>query len=137
MFHVCLCNTVLSGPCSLVMTCWERADLLAFLCVTFHCIFVMFPCGARVRCGTRLYRFLIFPFFFSFCFESKVLLPICLMHIHSLRPVDYKHFIYSKTCVKRSLSKGQKIGFQDQLSLNAGQKYCRMRILQCFRPALS
>ena len=28
--------------------------------------------------------------------------------------------IYRKTCVK------PKIGFQDQLSLNAGQKYCRM-----------
>ena len=34
--------------------------------------------------------------------------------------------IYSKTCVKRPLPKRQKIGFQDQLSLNAGQKYCRM-----------
>ena len=33
---------------------------------------------------------------------------------------------YSKTCVKRPLSKRQKIGFQDQLSLNAGKKYCRM-----------
>ena len=33
---------------------------------------------------------------------------------------------YSKTCVKRPLSKSQKIGFQDPLSLNAGQKYCRM-----------
>ena len=34
--------------------------------------------------------------------------------------------LYSKTCVKRPLSKRPKIGFQDQLSLNAGQKYCRM-----------
>ena len=34
--------------------------------------------------------------------------------------------IYSKTCFKQPLSKIQKIGFQDQLSLNAGQKYCRM-----------
>ena len=33
---------------------------------------------------------------------------------------------YSKTCVKRTLSKRLEIGFQDQLSLNAGQKYCRM-----------
>ena len=33
---------------------------------------------------------------------------------------------YSMPCVKRPLSKGPKIGFQDQLSLNAGQKYCRM-----------
>ena len=44
---------------------------------------------------------------------------------------------YSKTCVKESLSKRPKIGFQDQLSLNAGQKYCRMLILQYFRPSLS
>ena len=28
--------------------------------------------------------------------------------------------------VKRLLSKRPKIGFEDQLSLNAGQKYCRM-----------
>ena len=33
---------------------------------------------------------------------------------------------FSKTCVKRSPSKRPKIGFQDQFSLNAGQKYCRM-----------
>ena len=33
---------------------------------------------------------------------------------------------YSKTCVKGPLSKRQKIVFQDQLLLNAGQKYCRM-----------
>ena len=40
--------------------------------------------------------------------------------------------MYSKTCVKRPLPKGQKIGFQDQLSLNAGQKYCRMLQLSTF-----
>ena len=35
--------------------------------------------------------------------------------------------IYSKTCVKQPLSKRLKIGFQlYQLSLDAGQKYCRM-----------
>ena len=33
---------------------------------------------------------------------------------------------YSKTCVKRPLSKRQQISFQDQLSLNAGKMYCRM-----------
>ena len=36
------------------------------------------------------------------------------------------HVYYSKTCVKRPLSKRPKIGFQDELSLDAGQKYCRM-----------
>ena len=34
--------------------------------------------------------------------------------------------MYSKTCVKRPLSERPQIGFQDQLSLNAGKKYCRM-----------
>ena len=34
--------------------------------------------------------------------------------------------VYSKTCLKLPLSKRPKKGFQDQLSLNAGQKYCRM-----------
>ena len=33
---------------------------------------------------------------------------------------------YYKTCVKWPLSERPKIGFQDQLSLNASQKYCRM-----------
>ena len=33
---------------------------------------------------------------------------------------------YSKTCVKRPLSKRPKNGFQAQLLLKAGQKYCRM-----------
>ena len=33
---------------------------------------------------------------------------------------------YSETCVKRPLSKRPEIGFQDQISLNAGQKDCKM-----------
>ena len=50
----------------------------------------------------------------------------------------HMRFWYSKTCVKRPLTKRPKMGFQDQLSLDAGQKYCRMRqgehsaILQTF-----
>ena len=34
--------------------------------------------------------------------------------------------IYSITCLKRPLKKKTIIGFQDRLSLNEGQKYCRM-----------
>ena len=40
---VCLCYIVLSVHCSLVITCCERADLLALLCVMFSCVFVTFP----------------------------------------------------------------------------------------------
>ena len=39
-------------------------------------------------------------------------------------------FKYSKTSVKRPLSKRLLIGFQDQLLLNVGQKYCRMLPLE-------
>ena len=42
-FHVYLCYAVLSVLCSLAITYWERADLLALLCVVFSCIFVTFP----------------------------------------------------------------------------------------------
>ena len=34
---------------------------------------------------------------------------------------DLENLYYSKTCVKRPLSKRPKIGFQDQLSLYAGE----------------
>ena len=48
---------------------------------------------------------------------------------------------YTVKPVLRGHSKRRpKIGFQDRLSLNAGQKYCRMlkqSILQYFRPSLS
>ena len=39
---MCLVHTDLSAPCSLV-TCWERAGLLAFICVMFSCVFLTFP----------------------------------------------------------------------------------------------
>ena len=44
MFHVCVCDAVVSVPCSLVVTCWERADLLAVvlveLCHFPNCVLV-------------------------------------------------------------------------------------------------
>ena len=43
VFHVC--HAVSSVPCSLVVTWWERADLLALLFVMFSCVFVTFPHG--------------------------------------------------------------------------------------------
>ena len=35
MFYVYVCDAVVSVPCSLVVTCWERADLLAVVFVEF------------------------------------------------------------------------------------------------------
>ena len=40
--------------------------------------------------------------------------------------VSKLNYMYSKTHVKQPFSKRPQIGFQDPLSLNAGQKYCRM-----------
>ena len=56
----CVCYVLCPSVymCFLV-TCWERADLLALVCGVF-CEFVTFPLVSWVRCGTWLYRFLIF-----------------------------------------------------------------------------
>ena len=48
-----------------VVTCWERADLLALVCGVY-CEFVTFPLVSWVRCGTWLYRFLIFAHLLTF-----------------------------------------------------------------------
>ena len=48
-YHVYLCYTVLSVPCSLVIPCWDKADLLALLHVVFSCVFVTFPYGILVQ----------------------------------------------------------------------------------------
>ena len=45
MFHFCLYYTVMSVPWTFVITCWERADLLALLCVMFPRVFVTFSYG--------------------------------------------------------------------------------------------
>ena len=58
MVHVCLCYIVLSVPCSLLITCWERADLLALLCVVFFCVFVTFPYGVP---GQMWYKIVSIP----------------------------------------------------------------------------
>ena len=40
MLNVGVCCNVVSDLCSLVVTCWEKADLLALVCVL---CFVTFP----------------------------------------------------------------------------------------------
>ena len=48
VFYVC--NAVLSVPGNLVITCWERADLLALLCVMFSCVLFPSHMVSWVRC---------------------------------------------------------------------------------------
>ena len=45
-FCVCLYYTVLSDSCRLVIISWERAGILALLCVLFPSVFVTFPYDA-------------------------------------------------------------------------------------------
>ena len=58
VFAMSLCASVYM---CFVVTCWERADLLALVCGVC-CEFVTFPLVSWIRCGTWLYRFLIFAF---------------------------------------------------------------------------
>ena len=44
-FKFRVCCAFLSVHCSLVVTCWERANLLALWYVMFSCVFVTFPGG--------------------------------------------------------------------------------------------
>ena len=45
MDHFCYwCFMFIMFSCSLVVTCWEGADLLALLCVMFNCVCIsLFP----------------------------------------------------------------------------------------------
>ena len=56
VFAMSLCASVYM---CFVVTCWERADLLALVCGVY-CESITFPLVSWVRCGTWLYRFLIF-----------------------------------------------------------------------------
>ena len=73
-----------------VVTCWEMADLLALVCGVC-CEFVTFPMVSWVRCGTWLYRFLIFP----------PLLTLISISTASAAPPDVKHDLdYWLSCMR-------------------------------------
>ena len=64
-----------------VVTCWERADLLALVCGVY-CEFVTFPLVSWVRCGTWLYRFLIVaPLLTLIDFKLSDVVLIMLMNV--------------------------------------------------------
>ena len=53
MIVCCPCFAVLSVPCSSVVTCWGRADLLALLHVFFLVCVFHFPICVLVHFRTR------------------------------------------------------------------------------------
>ena len=60
---------------------------------------------------------------------NKLLILFCLIVLFEVSPLN--------VFTVKPISKRLKIGFQDQSLLNAGQKFCRMLILQYFQPSLS
>ena len=75
-FCVCLYYGVLSVYSSLVVTCLEIADLLALLYVMFSCVFFSLSQTVFwIRCGTWLYRFLIFAFFVNLTLTRQYVFP--------------------------------------------------------------
>ena len=51
-FMVVFVYAIVSVPCNLVVTGWERADVLTLLCVMFSCVLSFSLMVSRVRCGT-------------------------------------------------------------------------------------
>ena len=49
MLHVGVCCAVVSVPCSLVVTCWERAGLLAVVFVDFVTFPIVFWSTSELR----------------------------------------------------------------------------------------
>ena len=103
---------------------------------------------------TGIYPTLLLPVWYIYCYlpvsmNNEIVLLIIIhfwidcsrAHVFSVKAQTTCYaYIYSKTCLKPSLKKKTKMGFQDWLSLNEGQKYSRMlkeSILQYFRPSLS
>ena len=66
----CVFHAFASIHCCLVVTCWEMVDFLTLLC-DVQLFFVTFPYGICVRCGTGLYRFLLFAAFLTFTYIDK------------------------------------------------------------------
>ena len=84
----------LSVQCSLAVTCWERAGLLALLCLIF-CVFVTFPCGVL---GQVWYLIVLIPDF------SPLTLIGLKLDVNSVEPD--RPCLISGNCILLTLSSG-------------------------------
>ena len=62
LFVFLVCCIFLYIHCSLVVTCWERAEILTLLCVMFYYVFDTFPCGVP---GQVWCLIVLFPLVYS------------------------------------------------------------------------
>ena len=65
LFMSCVWPAFASVHCCLVVTCWERSDLLALVCDVKLCFMSLSHVVSWVRSGTWLCRFLIFATFLT------------------------------------------------------------------------
>ena len=86
-------HAFLSVHCILVVTCLERAGLLALLYVMFSCVLVTFPCG--VLCQVW-YLIVLIPDLCLTYFRQSVLSEGSLNKFYVLHLL-INQFIYSKT----------------------------------------
>ena len=92
-------------PLTLILRCFKVACLLGILCTTIHHVIAANKPSALASVGD------------SVVFSLSVFVDTLIMWDFAFSP---GFVTYSKTCVKRPLSKRPKIGFQDQVLFNAG-----------------
>ena len=116
VFAMSLCTSV---GMSFVVTCSERARL-SFVVSNWVC---HFPIGTWVRCGTWLYRFLIFAHYLLWVnFDCK-----------TLTVLDSRHFFhYLLLPVSRAIGWLVKLGFADFLLLYYAFKILTLCMLGIF-----
>ena len=61
VFHVC--HAILSDTCSIVVTCWERADLLDLLYMMCSCVLSLSHKVSWVRCGIECINLCLLSYF--------------------------------------------------------------------------
>ena len=94
-FVSCVSHVFASVYCCLVVTCWERGDLLLVMFIIF---LLLSHVVSWVRCGNWLYRFLIFVVFLTL--YHTVTLPVTYMVASSIHcKVQLMFFVYTVTCM--------------------------------------
>ena len=89
MLHVCVCYAVVSVPCSLVVNCWERDDLLAVVFVEF-CHFPKYVLvHIRIKCDVDAKKTGLSPQVKYFSDRSKAVFLLWIFYVFVLSCVCY------------------------------------------------
>ena len=67
MLHVDVCYAAMSVPCSLVVTCWERTDLLAVVFV----VFCHFPKCVPNQCISKTNKVVLISLISAYIFTGN------------------------------------------------------------------